>query len=161
MTRIWASLVYFPGGSDGKEPACNERNQSSITGLGRFLWRRKWQPTPVLLPGELHGQGSLVGYRSWGCKALDTTGVWAWEEGKMGPPEKLKESKAEAETWGRRAYGARLLQGEIHTWRQGLTREQGRGPSGDYWGGRVNIIRVSRGREWRKRKRIWDVGFRV
>ena len=39
--------------------------------------------------------------------------------------------------------------------------EEGRGPSGDYWGGRVNMIRVSRGREWRRRKRIWDVGFRV
>ena len=129
--------------------------------VGKTPWRRAGQPTPVFLPGELHGQGSLVGYRSWGCKALDTTGVWAWEEGKMGPPEKLKESKAEAEAWGRRAYGARLLQGEIHTWMQGLTREQGRGPSGDYWGGRINIICVSRGSEWRKRKRIWDVGFRI
>ena len=28
-------------------------------------WRRKWQPTPVLLPGESHGQSSLVGYSPW------------------------------------------------------------------------------------------------
>ena len=36
-------------------------------------WRRKWQPTPVLLPGESQGQGSLVGYRLWGHTELDTT----------------------------------------------------------------------------------------
>ena len=32
-----------------------------------------WQPTPVLLPGEFHGQRSLAGYSSWGHKDLDTT----------------------------------------------------------------------------------------
>ena len=36
-------------------------------------WRRKWQPTPVLLPGESHGRRSLVGYCSWGRKESDTT----------------------------------------------------------------------------------------
>ena len=30
-------------------------------------WRRKWQPTPVFLPGESQGRGSLVGCRLWGC----------------------------------------------------------------------------------------------
>ena len=35
-------------------------------------WRRKWQPTPVFLPGESHGQRSLVGYSPWGRKELDT-----------------------------------------------------------------------------------------
>ena len=38
-------------------------------------WRRKWQPTPVFLPGESQGQGSLVGCRLWGCTELDTTEV--------------------------------------------------------------------------------------
>ena len=37
------------------------------------FWRRKWQPTPVLLPGESHGQRSLAGYSPWGRKGLDTT----------------------------------------------------------------------------------------
>ena len=37
------------------------------------LWRRKWQSTPVLLPGKSHGQRSLVGYSSWGHKESDTT----------------------------------------------------------------------------------------
>ena len=38
-----------------------------------FNWRRKWQSTPVLLPGKFHGWKSLVGYSSWGCKESDTT----------------------------------------------------------------------------------------
>ena len=37
------------------------------------IWRRKWQSTPVLLPGKLHGQRSLVGYSPWGRKELDMT----------------------------------------------------------------------------------------
>ena len=36
-------------------------------------WRRKWQPTPVFLPGESQGQGSLVGCCLWGRTELDTT----------------------------------------------------------------------------------------
>ena len=39
----------------------------------KIPWRRKWQPTPVLLPGKAHGQRSLVGYSPWGRKELDTT----------------------------------------------------------------------------------------
>ena len=39
-----------------------------IPGWGRFPWRRAWQPTPVFLPGEPHGQRSLVGYSPWGCR---------------------------------------------------------------------------------------------
>ena len=38
-------------------------------------WRRKRQPTPVFLPGESQGQGSLVGYRLWGRTESDTTDV--------------------------------------------------------------------------------------
>ena len=44
-------------------------------------WRRKWQPTPVFLPGESHGQKSLAGYSPWGCKESDTTEHTAWAEG--------------------------------------------------------------------------------
>ena len=36
-------------------------------------WRKKWQPTPVFLPGESQGQGSLVGSRLWGHTELDST----------------------------------------------------------------------------------------
>ena len=44
--------------------------------MGTFMdWRRKWQPTPVSLPGESQGRGSLVGCRLWGCTESDTTEV--------------------------------------------------------------------------------------
>ena len=39
----------------------------------KIPWRRKWQPTPVFLPGEFHGQRSLAGYSPWGHRDLDTT----------------------------------------------------------------------------------------
>ena len=38
-----------------------------------LIWRRKWQPTPVFLPGESCGQGSLVGCCPWGRTESDTT----------------------------------------------------------------------------------------
>ena len=41
--------------------------------VGKIPWRRKWQPTPVLLPGESHGGRSLIGYSPWGRKDWDTT----------------------------------------------------------------------------------------
>ena len=49
----------------GKEPACQCRRHKSHgfdPWLGKIPWRRKWQLTPVFLPGESHGQWSLVGY---------------------------------------------------------------------------------------------------
>ena len=48
----------------------------SVTSLSLFTfmhWRREWQPTPVFLPGESQGRGSLVGCRLWGRTELDTT----------------------------------------------------------------------------------------
>ena len=41
--------------------------------VGRIPWRRKWQPTPVVLPGKSHWQSSLVGYSPWGHRESDTT----------------------------------------------------------------------------------------
>ena len=41
--------------------------------VGEIPWRREWQPTPVLLHGESHGQTSLAGYSPWGLKESDTT----------------------------------------------------------------------------------------
>ena len=49
-------------------------DSGSLPGLGRSPWRRAWQPTPVFLPGESHGQRSLVGYGLWGHKESDTSG---------------------------------------------------------------------------------------
>ena len=41
--------------------------------VGKIPWRREGQPTPVILPGESHGQRSLAGYSPWGHKESDTT----------------------------------------------------------------------------------------
>ena len=38
---------------------------------GKSPGGREWHPTPVFLPGEFHGQRSLVGYSPWRCKELD------------------------------------------------------------------------------------------
>ena len=63
----------FPGGSDGKASAYNAGDSGLILGLGKIPWKRKQQPTPVLLPGKSHGWRSLVGYSPWGHKESDTT----------------------------------------------------------------------------------------
>ena len=58
-----------------KNPPANAedvRDAGWIPGSGRFPWRWAWQPTPVFLPGESHGQRSLVGYGAWGRKESDT-----------------------------------------------------------------------------------------
>ena len=45
----------------------------SYTSIRVVLWRRKWQPTPVFLPGKSSGQRSLLGCNPWGRKESDTT----------------------------------------------------------------------------------------
>ena len=63
----------FPGGSVVKNPPASTGDVGLIPGSGKIPWRREWQPTPVFVPGESHGQRSLEGYSSWGHKELDTT----------------------------------------------------------------------------------------
>ena len=70
--------LNFTGGSDGKESAGKETQIQSLgweDPLGWFSdsWRREWLLTPVFLPGESHGERSLVGYSSWSRKELDMT----------------------------------------------------------------------------------------
>ena len=60
------SILYplpgeFSGRSVGKESACSAGDQ-----VRKIPWRRKWQPTPIFLPGEFHRQRSLAGYCPWG-----------------------------------------------------------------------------------------------
>ena len=61
----------FPGWLDGKEPSCRCKRHRFNPWEGKIPWRRKWQPTPVFLPGKPHGQRSLV--TPWGPKELDMT----------------------------------------------------------------------------------------
>ena len=59
-------VAYFPGGSDSKVSGFDPW-------VGKIPWRRKWQLTPVLLPGKFRGLRSLVDYSPWGHKESDTT----------------------------------------------------------------------------------------
>ena len=43
------------------------------TWVEKIPWRRKWQPTPVFLPGEFHGQRRLVGHSPWGHRESEMT----------------------------------------------------------------------------------------
>ena len=63
----------LPGGSDGKESACNARDMGLDPWVRNIPWRRKCQPTSVLLPEESHEQRSLEGHSPWGPKETDTT----------------------------------------------------------------------------------------
>ena len=69
-------LVGFLSGSSGKEPARQHRRHKRHgfdPWVGKIPWRRKWQLTPVFLPGKSHGWRSLVGYSPWGHKESDMT----------------------------------------------------------------------------------------
>ena len=60
-----------------KYSGCSTISSTFVTVKLKFVslyhWRRKWQPTPVFLPGESQGRGSLVGCRLWGRTESDTT----------------------------------------------------------------------------------------
>ena len=63
----------FPGGTGGKKPSWQWRRPRFNPWVRKIPWRRAWQPTPVFLPGESHGQRSLVGYSPWDRRESDTT----------------------------------------------------------------------------------------
>ena len=63
----------LPWWLSGKESTCQCRRHKFDPWVGKVPWRRKWQPTPVFLPGKSHGRRSLVGYSPWGRKESDTT----------------------------------------------------------------------------------------
>ena len=66
----------MPGWLNGKENACQCRRHRRLkfdSWEGKIPWSRKWQPTPVFLPGKSYGQRSLVDCSAWGCKESDTT----------------------------------------------------------------------------------------
>ena len=62
-----------PGGSDGKESACNKEDMGLIPGLERPPGEGYGNPTPVFSPGGSHGQRNLAGYSLLGCTQLDIT----------------------------------------------------------------------------------------
>ena len=67
------SYTLVPWWLRGKEPACQRRRLGFDPWVKKIPLRMKWQPTPVFLPGESHGQRSRAGYAPWGCRESDTT----------------------------------------------------------------------------------------
>ena len=66
-----AKYLGFSGGTNSKEPTCQCRIKTRVQSLvTEILWRRAWQPTPVFLHGESHGQRSLMGYSPWSQKEV-------------------------------------------------------------------------------------------
>ena len=64
------SPLRLPWWLSGKESTCQCRRCRFNSWLREIPWRRKWQPTPLFLPGKSHGQRSLVVYSPWGCKRV-------------------------------------------------------------------------------------------
>ena len=102
--NISKSITGFPGATSSEEPSCQCRrcNRPGFDPwVGKIPWRRAWQPTPVSLPGDSHGQRSLLGYSLWGYRKSDTCSQaksirgsetlfsiegWSWRERKVTSP---------------------------------------------------------------------------
>ena len=65
----------FPGDTSNKEPTfqCRSKRQGFEPWVRKTPWRRKWQLTPVFLPGESHEQRNFASYSPWGFKESDMT----------------------------------------------------------------------------------------
>ena len=78
-----------PGGLQSMGSLRVRHDWATSLSLFTFMhWRRKWQPTPVFLPGESQGRGSLVGFRLWGCTELDTTEA-TWQQQQQIRPQNI------------------------------------------------------------------------
>ena len=72
LTNVYYFLG-FPRWCSGKESRCQcrrHKRRGFDPWVRKIPWRRKWQPTPVFLPGKSHGRRSLVGYSLWSCKRV-------------------------------------------------------------------------------------------
>ena len=73
-SSLGGHLAYFPFFCvDVRFHFFEYRPRSGLMGLRIIVWRRKWQLTPVLLPGKSHGRRGLVGCSPWGLEESDTT----------------------------------------------------------------------------------------
>ena len=78
VTRSYSKIEDFPCGLAVKNLSVMQETRIDKgprfhPWVRKIHWRRKWQPTPVFLPGKTHGQRSLAGYSPWGCKEAHTT----------------------------------------------------------------------------------------
>ena len=75
---MYSQIMGFPGGAVAKSLPASARDSGNKrckfdSWVWKILWRRKWIPTPVFLPGKFHGERSLAGYSPWGHEESDTT----------------------------------------------------------------------------------------
>ena len=70
---VCVNIYRLPWWLSGKEPTWQYRRHGFSPWVGKTAWRRKWQPSLVFLPGEFHGQRSLVGNSPWDQKESDKT----------------------------------------------------------------------------------------
>ena len=78
VTMLYITFLAFPGGTSGKEPACQRRRRKRHRfdpWVRKIPWRKAWQPSPVFLSRESHGQRSLAGHSPWGHRESDMTEV--------------------------------------------------------------------------------------
>ena len=79
QSQTWLSnwttrnTTCFPSGASGEESACYSKKLGFDPWVSKIPWRREWQPPPVFMPRESHGQRSLTDYSPWGPKESYTT----------------------------------------------------------------------------------------
>ena len=73
LSSLIQLILWLKTWFSSKESACQCRWCGFSPCIRKIPWRRKWQPTPVFLPGKFHGHRSLVGYSPQSPKELDTT----------------------------------------------------------------------------------------
>ena len=71
LSQEWAHISWLvhPVLTYWSVPHDSKEEKIQLPWVGKIPWRRKWQPTPVFLPGESHGQRSLEGYNWWATKS--------------------------------------------------------------------------------------------
>ena len=83
LSHLWTQPVcpfFRMGLVKKKKPACQCRINGLDPWIWKIPWRRKWQPTPIFLPGKSHGPRSLAGYGSWGQKTIRHSLVTKWQQ---------------------------------------------------------------------------------
>ena len=83
LPSMFPSIKIFPGGTSGKESTCQCRKwkrHGFDLWVRNIPWNRKWQPTPIFLPGKSDGKRSLAGDSWWGQKESDTQSDRATEQ---------------------------------------------------------------------------------
>ena len=76
LRDFFGVCMIYPDVLSSRESTCQCRRHRRCRfkpSIGKIPWRRKWQPTPVFLPGKFHGQRSLVDYSPWGHEESNMT----------------------------------------------------------------------------------------